>query len=161
MTTATGSAVLTAIDRAARGLLLKPAAGGGFDLVVPEEVKCVSQIKAGDEAVVEYTRALTLEVTKISGTSGGSEQTATAWTDPDQIPGAAASRTVTVVTDVVEVNPAASLIVLRGPKCKTVKLSVQNPEHFKMVKKGDQVDAVYVETVAVAVRPANAERPGK
>ena len=160
-TTLTGSARVTAIDRATRKLSLKPAAGEDFDLVVPEEVKSFSQIKVGDEVVIEYTRALTLDVKKSSGPSKRSEQTATARTDPDQRPGAAASRTVTIIADVVEVDPAANLIVLRGPKGETVRLSVQNPEHFKVVKKGDQVEAVYVEALAIAVRQADDGSPGK
>jgi hypothetical protein len=31
---------------------------------------------------------------------------------------------------------------------------VQNPDHFKVVKKGDQVEALYYEAVAIAVTPA-------
>jgi hypothetical protein len=37
-----------------------------------------------------------------------------------------------------------------------VDLKVQNPDHFKVVNKGDQVEAVYPVAVAVAVTPAPA-----
>jgi hypothetical protein len=36
-----------------------------------------------------------------------------------------------------------------------VDLKVQNQDHFKVVKQGDQVEVVYTEAVAVAVTPAS------
>jgi hypothetical protein len=35
-----------------------------------------------------------------------------------------------------------------------VELKVRNQDHFKVVKKGDQVQAVYSEALAIAVTPA-------
>ena len=35
-----------------------------------------------------------------------------------------------------------------------VDLKVRNPDHFKVVKVGDQVEAVYTEAMAIAVTPA-------
>ena len=35
-----------------------------------------------------------------------------------------------------------------------VDLKVQNPDQFKVVKKGDQVEAVYTQALAVSVMPA-------
>jgi len=35
-----------------------------------------------------------------------------------------------------------------------VTLNVQNPDHFKVVKKGDQVEVTYTEALALAVEPA-------
>jgi hypothetical protein len=31
---------------------------------------------------------------------------------------------------------------------------MKNPDHFKVVKKGDNVEAVYTEALAVSVQPA-------
>jgi hypothetical protein len=33
-------------------------------------------------------------------------------------------------------------------------LDVQNPDHFKVVKVGDEVEVVYTEAVAISVEPA-------
>ncbi|MGT2491639.1 hypothetical protein [Cupriavidus basilensis] len=44
-------------------------------------------------------------------------------------------------------------VTLQGPKGK-VNLNVQDPDQLKNIKKGDQVQAVYTEAVAIAVEPA-------
>ena len=37
-------------------------------------------------------------------------------------------------------------------------LDVHNPDQFKVVKKGDQVDVTYAEALAVSVEPAAAKK---
>jgi hypothetical protein len=60
---------------------------------------------------------------------------------------------VTIVADVVDINPATQTITLRGPQ-RTVELKVRDPEQFKLIAKGDQVEATYTEAVAIEVTPA-------
>ena len=63
-------------------------------------------------------------------------------------------RQVTIVADVIDVSPATKTITVKGPKGNIVELEVQNQDHFKVVKKGDQIEANYVEAVAVSLEPA-------
>jgi Cu/Ag efflux protein CusF len=65
-------------------------------------------------------------------------------------PGAAAGRQVTVLADVVGVNQKTHMVTLRGPK-GLVDLHVEDPDQLKNIKKGDQVEAIYTEAVAVMV----------
>jgi len=58
-----------------------------------------------------------------------------------------------VVADVVDLNPAKQSITLRGPQ-RTVELVVADPAQFKLVAKGDQVEARYTQALAIAVEPA-------
>jgi hypothetical protein len=73
---------------------------------------------------------------------------------PGEKPAAAGARQVTVIADVVAVDPVKSTISLKGPQGKVVTLNVQNPDQFKVVKKGDQVEATYTEALALSVEPA-------
>ena len=57
-----------------------------------------------------------------------------------------------VTADVIDVNAAKMTVTLRGPK-QTVDLVVPDPEFFKHVAKGDQVEATYTEALAVMVEP--------
>ena len=148
------SAAVTAIDKATRTLTLKGASGKTMDLVAGDEVKNFDQIKVGDEVTVEYVRALTLELKKGGGATGKTESSGAVTAKPGQKPGAAAARQVTVMAEVTDVNPKNKTITLKGPKGNEVELDVQNPEQFKVVKKGDKVEAVYTEALAVAVVPA-------
>jgi hypothetical protein len=153
--TVKASAVVTAIDKATRTVTLKRANGQSFDVAAGDEVRNFDQVKVGDEVVVEYVRALTMELKK----GGGAPREKTESTDAvrakqGEKPGAAAGRQVTVMADVIEVSPKKKTITLKGPKGNVVELDVKNPDQFKVVKKGDQVEVVYTEALAVAVVPA-------
>ena len=75
---------------------------------------------------------------------------------PRRAPGprARSGREITVLADVVAVDPKKSTVSLKGPAGNVVELKVQNQDHFKVVKVGDQVEAVYTQALAVAVTPA-------
>jgi hypothetical protein len=60
-----------------------------------------------------------------------------------------------VVADVVAVDAAKQSVRLRGPQ-RTVDLKVKDPEQFKLIKVGDQVEATFTEAVAISVEPASA-----
>jgi hypothetical protein len=149
------SAQVVGIDKAARTVTLKGPKGNVVDVVAGGEVRNFDQIKVGDLVVARYVEALTLELKKTKVAAGDvkvREEAAKA--KPGERPAAAGARQVTVVADVVAVDPVKSTITLKGPKGKEVTLNVQNPEQFKVVKKGDQVEATYTEALALSVEPA-------
>lgn len=149
------SAQVVGIDKATRTVKLKGPKGNVVDIVAGDEVRNFDQIKVGDLVVARYVEALTLELKKTKVAAGDvkvREEAAKA--KPGERPAAAGARQVTVVADVVAVDPVKSTITLKGPKGKVVTLNVQNPEQFKVVKKGDQVEATYTEALALSVEPA-------
>ncbi|MCC7310248.1 MAG: hypothetical protein IT510_03270 [Sulfuritalea sp.] len=148
------SALVTAIDKATRTVTLKGPQGNSFDVVAGDAVKNFAQIKVNDEVVVEYVRALTLEVKKSNGPASRTDSADAVRAKPGQKPAGAVGRQVTIVADVIDVNPAAKTITVKGPKGNVVELEVKNPDHFKVVKKGDQIEANYVEAAALSVEPA-------
>ena len=152
--TVKASASVIAIDKATRKVTLKNAAGKTFEVTAGADVKNFEQVKVGDELVVEFIQALSLEVKPGGGLRGSTDQSQTAQAKPGERPGAAGAREVTVTADVMAVDPKAMTITVRGPNGHLVDLKVKNPEHFKAVKVGDQIQAVYVEALAIAVEPA-------
>lgn len=155
------TATVTAIDNASRVVRLKGTGGRTIDVVAGEEVRNFDQIKVGDKVVAQYIQALTLELKKGPGIRKRTEREAVARADPGERPAGAVGRQVTIVADVVDVNREKKLITLKGPKGNIIDLKVQNPEHFNVVKKGDQVEAVYTEAVALSVEPAPKPTPKK
>jgi hypothetical protein len=119
-------------------------------------VRNFDQIKVGDRVVVKYVEALTLELKKTKAPLDAKGEVAAARAAPGARPAGAVGREITVLADVVNVDPKKSIISLKGPRGNIVDLKVQNPDQFKVVKKGDQVEAVYTEALAIAVTPAPA-----
>jgi hypothetical protein len=149
------TATVVAIDAASRKATLKGADGKTVDVVVPPEAKNFDKVKVGDLVTVEYARALSLELKK--GGAGVREVTSKVASAPagaGASAGGAVGQQVTILADVVAVNTKGGFVTLKGPKGNLVDLAVPDPGQLKLVKKGDQVEAVYTEAVAITVEPA-------
>jgi len=156
------SAQVVAIDAASRVVTLKGPKGNVVDIVAGDEVRNFAQIRVGDLVVARYVQALTLELKKTkAGVRQSRESEAAVRAQPGERPAGAAGRQVTIMADVVGVNRKAKTISLKGPKGNVVTLDVHNPDQFKVVKVGDQVEAIYTEAVAVSVEPAPSAAAGK
>jgi hypothetical protein len=154
------AAKVVAIDAASRTVTLVGPEGRRFNVIAGPEVKNFAQIVVGDEVVIEYIRAISLHVQKNTGFRERSEQAGGARAVPGAKPAGVVGREVRIVADVIGVDAKKSTITLRGPEGNIVELDVKNPDHFKVVKVGDQVEANFVESVAIAVRPM-ARKGGK
>jgi len=145
------TATVVALDPATRTATLRGAKGKIVDVVVPPEAKNFDQIRVGDLVTVEYMRALTLELKGPGATRSASSQAASAPAPAGAVAGGAAARQVVILANVTAVNSKEGYVTLRGPKGNSVDVSVGDPAQLKLVKMGDQVEAVYTEAVAVTV----------
>ena len=149
------SAQVVGIDKATRTVTLKGPKGDVVDVVASADVKNFDQMKVGDFVVVRYAQALTLELRKTRGPVGDvTVQQDAVRAKPGERPAVAGARQVTAIATVTAVDPKKSTITLKGPRGNVVTLDVQNPDQFKVVKKGDQVEVTYTEALALSVEPA-------
>lgn len=149
------TAQVVGIEKGTRTVTLKGPKGNVVDVVAGDEVKNFDQIKLGDFLVVRYVQALTLELMKTkAGSREPKEREGVARAQPGERPAIAGARQITVIADVIGVDATKKTITLKGPKGNVVALDVQNPDQFKVVKKGDQVEVTYTEAMAVSVEPA-------
>jgi hypothetical protein len=154
------SAQVVGIDKATRTVTLKGPKGNVVDVVAGDEVKNFDQIKLGDFVVARYLQALSLELMKTkAGVRQAAEREGAVRAQPGERPAGAVARQVTAIADVTDVNPKNKTITLKGPKGNVVTLDVHNPDHFKVVKKGDQVEVTYTEALALSVEPAPKPAP--
>ena len=152
--TTKASAVIVAIDATTREVSLKTASGKVFGIVAGPEVQNFDQLKVGEKVNVGYVEALSLELKKNGkGARGAKEDAAAVAAAKGEKPGAAAGRTVTVLADVVAVDHKKQTVTLHGPR-GMVDLHVPDAGQLKNIKKGDQIEAVYAEAVAVTVEAA-------
>jgi len=148
------TATITAIDKATREVTLKGPHGKEVSLIAGDDVRNFAQLKVGDRVNIEYVEALTLELKKGSTAPVARiEQAATAGAKPGETPAGAAGRRVTITAEVVALDAKTQVVTLRGPQ-HTVDLKVKDPAQFKLIAKGDRVEATYAEAMAVAVEPA-------
>ena len=152
------SASVEAVDYAKRVVTLKRSAGDIVTLPVGPEVRNFDQIRVGDLVVVRYLEALALELKK--GGTAKRERTdrdLTERAEPGERPARVDAHQVHVVADVIAILPQSQTVRLRGPT-RVVDLQVYDPEQFRLVAVGDQVEATYIEAVAISVEPAGAPR---
>ena len=148
------TATITAIDKATRDVTLKGPKGNELTVTAGPEVKNFDRMKVGDRVNAEYVEALTLQLVKGGGQKvARTEQAGAAAAKPGEKPAGAVGRQVTIVADVVGVDPATQTVTLKGPQ-RTVDLVVGDPEQFKRVAKGDQVEATFTQALAMALEPA-------
>jgi len=148
------AATITAIDKSTRDVTVKGPEGKLVTVTAGPEVKNFDKLKVGDKVDLQYLEALTLELKKGGGMIvARTEQAAAASAKPGEKPGAGAGRQVTIVADVVALDPAKQMVTLKGPQ-RTVDLRITDPEQFKRIAKGDQVEAKYTQAVALTVEAA-------
>ena len=154
------SAAVVGIDKVGRTVDLKGPKGQVVTLAVSDEVRNFDQIQLGDQVIVRYMRALSLELKKTgSAIMEGSAKSDAARTPAGARPGGAAARQIKVLANVVAVNSKTKTITLKGPKGNVVDLIAEDPKQLALVKKGDQVEAIYTEAVAISVEPAPKAAP--
>ena len=151
-------AKVVGIDKATRTLTLK-GPHRTIDVTAGPEVKNFEQIKAGDLVVAEYAAALVLELRKTKAPLDAKVDVAAAGAAPGSAPAGMVGHQITILADVVAVDPKKSTISLKGPRGNVIDVDVRNPDQFKVVKKGDQVEVRYAEAVALSVEPAPAKKP--
>jgi Cu/Ag efflux protein CusF len=152
------SATVEAIDTATREVTLKGPKGNVFMLTAGPDVRNLEQVKVGDKVVVGYLESLSLTLKKDGKELRSSTEVKDgARSDVGQMPAGVVAKQVEVTADVIAVNTKTKMVTLKGPK-HTVDLKVQDPGQLKLIKVGDQVQAVYTQAVALSVEPAGAAK---
>ena len=149
----TVKAKVNAVDLAKREVTLTGPLGRTVTLTVGDQVKNLAQVKPGDELVLKYAEAITLDLRK--GGEPGREKTSTTTpivtAPPGAKPGAAQARQVTITANVEQVDAKRQVVLLQGPGGRYAEVKVKDPAVFKSIKAGDKVDATYTEAVLVEV----------
>jgi hypothetical protein len=149
------TATITAIDKATRDVTLKGPQGNEMTVTAGPKVRNFDKLKVGDQVTAKYVEALTLQLVKGGGkkASRTEEITGARAKEGAAQPGGVVGRQVTIVADVIALDPAKQTVTLKGPE-RTVELVVKDPEQFKLISKGDQVEATYTQALALALEPA-------
>jgi regulator of extracellular matrix RemA (YlzA/DUF370 family) len=147
-------ATVQEIDKETRAITLKKENGGTLSIVAPETVRNFDQIEVNDIIHAKYYTLVEFQVVKEgSPVVGRAVQETSSRAQLGDKPGGKLTRTVAVRANVTKVDPENKTITIQG-KDNTLELNVENPEHFKVVKVGDHIDALFIESIAISVTGA-------
>src|SRR5438270_640679 len=151
------SGTIKAIDKDTRTVTVTGQQGREFVITAGPEVKNFAQLNVGDRVDIQYAEALLVELKKGGGAVvGRTEQTGMASAAPGSTPGAMVGRQVKIVGDVTKVDAAKQTVTVRGAQ-RTIDVNIRDPEQFKLIAVGDQLEATYFEAAAVDVSPAKSK----
>jgi Cu/Ag efflux protein CusF len=148
------TASVLSIDMGSRDVLLMDTQGKLHTVNVSDQARNLDQLRVGDKVTAEYTEAISLQLKK-RGTAGGppaSEEAAMVRSPKGAKPGGAVGRQVTAIATVTAVNTKKQFVTLRGPLGNEFEVQVLDPAQLKAVKKGDEVEVVYTEALAISVQ---------
>jgi hypothetical protein len=152
------SATIAAIDKSSRTITLRGPKGDEVKVDAGPEVKNFDQLKVGDVVDMRYRESLALELKKGGGMKvEKTEKAGAVGAMPGETPAGVVGRQVTVVGDVIKLDAATQTVTVKGPQ-RTVDLKVRDPEQFKLIAVGDQIQATYTEALALAVTPAKPKK---
>ena len=146
-------ATVVELDKAKRHVTLKGPAGRLVPLTVGPNVANFDQVKVGDLLLVHYSEALSLTLKKHGKALRSSTATAGGALAPlGERPAGEVGEQIEITADVVAVHAKSQTVTLRGPH-RTVDVQIEDPKQFKLVKVGDQVEAVYTQGLAMSIEP--------
>lgn len=146
---------IKSLDKKSRSVVVAGPQGGEVFMVLGDEVRNFDQIRVGDLVTLTYAQALALELRKVDnkGIRERVESEQAVRAKPGEKPAGAVEKSVRVIANVVAVNQKAQTVTLRGAK-RTVEVAVDNPALLNEIQVGNQVEALYVEAVALEVTAA-------
>lgn len=149
------TATVVSVDTGSRDVLLVDEQGKMHTLNVTDQARNLDQVKVGDKLTAEYTEAVSLELKKIGSSGAPPMMSESIIRSPKGAkPSGAANRRVTAIATVTAVDTEKKTITLRGPQGNEYDLQVLDPAQFTSVKKGDEVEVVYTQAVALSVQSA-------
>ena len=150
-----GSATVEKINRSTREVTLRRHDDSRVTIVAGEEVRNFDQIRVGDLVEAEIIEALAVALEPANTqVRERREEISASRARPGERPGASTTRTVEIVATVQEIDPKARLVTVRGA-LQTVQLKVDDKVDLSQIKRGDNVRAVYIETISIRVVPGS------
>lgn len=154
-------AIVERVDPVKRTISLKGARGNVVTMEVGESVRNLPQVKVGQRVAVTYAQALALELRKGGpGLRERADRETVTRAAPGERPAGALGRELRVVADVTVINMKTQTVTLRGSK-QSITLKLRDPAQLKNITAGDQVEAIYTEALAVAVKAAPGSAGGR
>ena len=153
--TAIAVAVIVNIDKDTRAITLKSQEDGDeWVFNAGPEVRNFDQLKRGDLVIMEYYSAFAIALepkgSRLKERLDGSELDRA---EPGEKPGMKYTNATYVLAKVTDVDPEMETVTLEG-EYGTLTMTVNSDLDLESVEVGQEVEALYVESLAISVEPA-------
>jgi len=147
------TATVIAVDLQNRIVTLKGENGNIVDVIVGDDVKNLSQVKAGDQLVVSYKEAVSVKILKSSDAVPLSQNVSSdvKTAELGQKPAGTVTEKATITAVITAIDASNSTVTLKGPSGNLVTVKVNDPANIQMVKVGDEVVITYTQALAISI----------
>jgi len=146
------TAVVRAINKADRTVVLQTPDGEIKKVDVDERVKNFDQIEIGDKVTANYYDAVVLYISSGKDKPGVDQKSFVNIAGKGDKPGVNMVETITVTAKVEDIDYDERVITIMGPEGNSMKLRVnESAKEYGQVKVGDEVVVIMTEAVAVSV----------
>jgi hypothetical protein len=155
------TATVDALSLEKREVTLRGQDGVVQTIKVAPEARNLAQVKVGDEVTVSYYESFTAQMRKHDKPNEGFQTAAGAIAAaPGERPGGAAAHSIASTVTIDSIDLPGSKVTVRRADGEVATLPIRSDEGRTFVgtlKKGDVVDVMYMEAVAVDVSEAKAK----
>jgi len=152
------TATVAAIEPSLRLVSLQ-GPDGEVTIEVPPDVRNLEQVEVGDRVVVSYYKGFAAQIRKHGKTNTGFQSAIKEATAPEGArPARAIGHTMASTVTIESVDTSFNTVTFRRPDGFVRVLAVESPDaraFIRRLSRGDEVDVLYTEAVAVEVVPAS------
>jgi hypothetical protein len=152
------TATVEAVNHEDRTLVLRGEDEARTFVVAGPQVRNLEQINEGDRVVASYRTAIAADVKpKGEGVQGVKEATASARAPEGETPAAGKGSTIATTVTVESVDTSFDTVTFTRQDGITRTVAVEDPgaqAFIRELRRGDEVQVMYTEAVAVNVKPA-------
>lgn len=149
-------ATVESVDLDTREVVLRDGDGEIIRFVAGEEVRNLAQVEVGDQVLVEHSVGLLLMAAPATGEEPMRADVLDVWrAELGQRPGVRIEHTAAAVGIVTAVDAEARTVTIRGVE-RTVVLEAAEDIDLDAIDVGDEVNALFQESIVISVEPAPA-----
>jgi hypothetical protein len=149
-------ATVESVDLDTREVVLRDGDGEIIRFVAGEEVRNLAQVEVGDQVLVEHSVGLLLMAAPATGEEPMRADVLDVWrAELGQRPGVRIEHTAAAVGIVTAVDAEARTVTIKGVE-RTVVLEAAEDIDLGAIDVGDEVNALFQESIVISVEPAPA-----
>lgn len=152
--TITSTATVENVNRDTREVTLKRSDGSKVTMKVPESVRNLDQVKAGDKVRAKYTETVAVDIRKSDEPPSALQSETLKRAPLGALPAGEQTTTTQISAAIEKINHHKREVTLRLPDGSTTVVEVpKDVKRFDTLKKGDQVVVTVQESLALNVTP--------